>query len=250
MAARGYLGSGDLFIERLVGGVSQGLMGPYECSQFEITPNSETRELVSKGRTTYGQVIETVNVPQPAELSVTLTEVNKESLAIALFGTASVLSQTAGSWTTAIDVVTKHGQWVALPKGAVLTLVAKDSTSTVTYVENVDYLLNKEMGWIKTLATGNIDPTETLKVTGTYDDIAGTKIAGMTNNDVRAKFILQGRNFADSLPTIVTVHEAVISASSAFDFLSDDFAQVVMPGRMKTPAGFTEPFTVELRDAA
>ena len=36
MAARGYLGSGDLYIERLVGGVSQVLMGPYECIQFEI----------------------------------------------------------------------------------------------------------------------------------------------------------------------------------------------------------------------
>ena len=250
MAARGYLGSGDLYIERLVGGVSQGLMGPYECTKFEITPNSETRERVSKGRTTYGQVIESVNLPRPAELSISLPEVNKESLAIALFGTAAAVTQAAGSWTTAIDVVTKHGQWVALPKGAVLTLVAKDSTEAVTYVENVDYLLNKEMGWIKTLATGSIGPTETLKVTGTYDNISATKIAGMTNNDVRAKFVLHGRNFADGLPTIVTVHEAVISASNAFDFLSDDFNSVTLPGRMKTPAGFSEPFTVELRDAA
>ena len=47
----------------------------------------------------------------------------------------------------------------------------------------------------------------------------------------------------------MTVHEAVIAADAAFDFLGDDFATVTMPGRMKTPAGFTEPFTVHLRNA-
>lgn len=250
MAARGYLGSGDLYMARYVGGVLQGMQGPFEASKFEIKPNSEVKELVSKGRSTYGQVIESVSVPQPADLTVDLTEVNKESMAIALFGTVAVISQTAGSWSTAIDVATKHGEWVALPKAAILTLVAKDPTATTTYVLGEDYLLNTEMGWIKTLATGDIGATETLKVTGTYDDITGSEIKGMTNNDVRVKFVLHGRNFADQLPAIVTVYEAVISADSAFDFLGDEFGTVSLPGRMKTPAGFTEPFTVRLPDAA
>ena len=34
-----------------------------------------------------------------------------------------------------------------------------------------------------------------------------------------------------------------------FDALADDFNTVSLPGRMKTPSGFTEPFTVHLRDA-
>lgn len=250
MAARGYLGSGDLYMARYVGGVLQGMQGPFEASAFEIKPNSEVKELVSKGRATYGQVIESVTIPQPADLTVTLTEVNKESMAIALFGTVAVIAQTAGTWSTAIDVATKHGEWAALPKAAILTLVVKDATETTTYVEGEDYLLNKEMGWIKPLVTGDIGATATLKVTGAYDDSTGSEIKGMTNNDVRAKFVLQGRNFADGLPAIVTVHEAVISADSAFDFLGDDFGEVSLPGRMKTPAGFTEPFTVRLLDAA
>ena len=33
------------------------------------------------------------------------------------------------------------------------------------------------------------------------------------------------------------------------DFLSDNFATVTMPGRMKTPTGYTEPFNVHLRTA-
>jgi len=45
------------------------------------------------------------------------------------------------------------------------------------------------------------------------------------------------------------VFEAVIAADSAFNFLADDFASITLPGRMKTPVGFNEPFTVHLRDA-
>ena len=45
-------------------------------------------------------------------------------------------------------------------------------------------------------------------------------------------------------------HEAVIAADSAFDFLQDDFATLSLPGRLKTPAGRQEPFTVTLLDAA
>lgn len=250
MAARGYLGSGDLYLARFVNGVAGDLMGPYEASKVEIKPNSEVKELVSKGRNTYGQVIESVTIPQPADLTIDLTELNKESLAIALFGTTAVINQTAGTWSTAIDVSTKHGAWVALPKAAILTLVVKDPTATTTYVEGEDYLLNKELGWIKTLSTGAIGATEVLKVTGSYDDQTGTQINGITNNDVRVKVVLHGKNFADGLPTIVTIHEAVIAADSAIDFLADDFNSISLPGRMKTPAGFSEPFTVRLLDAA
>lgn len=249
MAARGFLGAGDLYIAQYSGGVVGSLLGPYEATKFEIKPNSELKELVSKGRTSYGQVIESVPVPQPADLTVEMTEVNKESLAIALFGTAAAITQAAGTWSTAIDVATTHNAWVALPKGNVLTLVAKNTGETVTYVEGTDYLLNKEMGWIKTLSTGAIAASATLKVTGTFDSISGSEISGQTNSQVRAKFVLHGKNFADDAPVIVTVHEAIISADSAFDFLASDFNTVSLPGRMKTPTGFNEPFTVALRDA-
>jgi hypothetical protein len=251
MAARGYLGSGDLYLARFVGGVAGDILGPYECSKFEIKPNSEVKELVSKGRNSYGQVVETATIPQPADLTIDLPEVNKESLAIALFGTTAVLTQTAGTWSTAIDLPTKHNVWTPLPKAAILTLVAQDPTATDTYVLGEDYLLNAEMGWIKTLSTGDIGATETLKITGTFDDQAGTEIKGITSSDVRVKAILHAKNFAEAdAHSVVTVYEAVIAADSAFDWLADDFNTISLPGRMKTPAGLDAPFTVRLIDAS
>lgn len=249
MAARGFLGAGDVYLARQVSGVWEDYAGPYECSKFEIKPNVELKEQVSKGRSTYGQVIETVAIAQPSDLSVDLTEVNKESLAIALLGTTAALAQSSGT-LTAEAITARLDKWVPLTKAALTgTVVVTNSAASTTYVDGVDYLVNKQLGWVKALVGGAITEAQELKVTSNYAAITGTEIKGSTQTQLRVRIKLDGKNFADDLPCIVTVHEAVIAADAAFDFLSDDFATVTMPGRMKTPSGYTEPFTVHLRNA-
>lgn len=250
MSARGFLGAGDLYIARAVNGVFGEYVGPYECTKFEIKPNIDRKEMTSRGKSTYGQVIESVSLQKPADLKIELPEVNKESLAIALLGTAGALSQTAGT-LTAESLTAKLDVWLPLSKSALIApVVVKNTAGTTTFVEGVDYLVNRELGWIKPQIGGAIVTAAVLKVSCAYAAITGTEIRGATNADIRAKFKLDGKNQADGLPSIVTVHEAVIAADSAFDFLQSDFASVSMPGRMKTPTGMLEPFTVHLRDAA
>ncbi len=248
MAAGGFLGAGDLYIARYVNGAFENYKGPFQCEKFEIKPNSELREKVSKGRSTYGQVIESVPVPQPADLTVDLGEVNREALALAFFGTTAVLSQTAGNVTDEA-IVAKHDEWVPLTKAALSNVVVTSSPAATTYVNGEDYIVNPQLGWIKVLSTGAIANNANLLVNFAHAAISGTEIKGMTQTQVRARFKLDGINFADQLPVIVTVHEGIIAADAAFDFLADDFATLSLPGRMKTPSGFTEPFTVHLRDA-
>lgn len=251
MAARGFLGGGDLYIARYDAGAFLDYEGPFECGKFEIKPNVELKELVSKGRSTYGQVIESVPIPKPADLSVELREVNKQALAIALLGTTVALTQAAA---TVIDevVTAKLDYWKQLSKVRINanTVVVTNSAATVTYVEGTDYIVNYNLGWIKALsAPGTITEAQSLKVDFACLLVSGTEIRGATQTSVRAKFKLDGVNYADDLPCIVTVHEAIIAADSAFDFLGDDFNTVSLPGRMKTPAGFITPFTVHLRNA-
>ncbi len=249
MSARGFLGAGDLYLAIQANGVFGEYVGPFECKQFQIKPNVSIKEQTSKGKFTYGQVIETVAVQQPADLTVQLSEVAKETLTIALLGTTSAVSQLAGSVTDEV-IVAKQGKWVVLSKAQVSTVVVTNSGATVTYVEGVDYLVNKEMGWIKALATGAIAESASLKVDFAHAALTGTLIAGSTQAQLRVRFLLDGINYADNTPVICSVHEAVIAADSAFDFLADDFNTVSLPGRMKTPAGYNEPYTVALRTAA
>lgn len=247
MAARGFLGAGDIYIDRLVAGVSQGLAGPFEATKFEIKPNVEKKELVSKSRNGYGQVIESVSIQQPADFTMELNEVNTESMTIALLGTANAASQTSG---TLVDqnVAVKMDRWVPVTKENLGEVVEVGNVgATVTYEEGVDYLLNRPLGLLKAIAGGALIDGASVLVSGPYGAISSTKISGATNTDIRARIIFDGKNQADGLPVIVTVHEAIIAADSAFDFLADDFNTVTLPGTMKTPAGKSEPFIVELR---
>lgn len=250
MAARGFLGAGDLYISRSVGGVFQPYQGPFEATKFEIKPNVELKELTSRGKLTYGQVIESVALQQPADFTVEMPEVNKDSLAIALLGTTAALSQSSGSLVDEV-IVAKLDAWAASTKGAwSADPVVKNTAGDVTYVLGEDYIVNRDLGWIKALVGGDIVADQNIEVSVAYGAITGTEIKGATQADVRARFKLDGKNQADGLPCIVTVHEVVVAADSAFDFLADDFNTVSLPGRMKTPAGYTEPFNVHLRSAA
>lgn len=254
MASRGFLGAGDLYISRYnpTTGTFEGFKGPFEATKFEIKPNVELKELSSKGRTTYGQVIESVALPQPAEFTVELPEVNKQSMSLALLGTETAVNQGSGTWSNQPVTVTAKDVWLDLGKMNVAEVgfTVTDTTGTTTYVRGTDYEINYKMGWLKILPGSAIAAAAVLHVDGTYNAVSGTSIAGATQSQIRAQFRLHGMNFADQLPVIVDVWEAIIAADAAFDFLSDDFATVSLPGRLKTPAGKTEPFVVQLLDAA
>lgn len=252
MSARGFLGAGDLYarVYNPVTGLFDQWTGPYESTKFEIKPNSDLKEMSSRGRNTYGQVIESVPLPKPADLSVTFAEVNKESIAMALFGTAATINQGSGSATAEVATAAL-GKWVKLAHDNIATagFVVKNSGGTVTYVLGTDYEVNYRLGLLKAITGGAIVDAAGLKVDYTYNAISGTKIAGGTQTQVRAQFKMDGVNFADQLPVIVDVYEAVLTPDSAFDFLQNDFAEIQLKGRLKTPAGKTEAFSVELRSA-
>ena len=253
MAARGFLGAGDLYISRYnpTTGLFDDFTGPFEATKFEVKPNVDLKEMSSRGRASYGQVIESVALPKPADFKLALPEVNKDSLSIALLGTESAINQTAGTLTDAPVTVTSKDTWLAIGKQNITAgLVVKDATGVTTYVMGTDYVLNNRMGWIKILPGSALVKDAVIEVTGAYGAVGGTLIRGATNSQIRAKFRLDGVNFADQLPVIVDVWEAVISADSAFNFLSNEFASISLPGRLKTPAGKTEPFQVQLLNVA
>lgn len=252
-ASRGFLGAGDLYIARYNPATAafDDFVGPLETTKFEIKPKVDLKEMTSKGRTTYGQVIESVPIPKPFEFTVQFAEVSGDTLVAAFLGTKTTYNAGAGTLTNQVVKISK-GAWVDI---GVMNIVAagltvKDSTATTTYVLGTDYEINYRLGMLKVLTTSAIVDGVNLKVSGSYNAVSGSQIAGGTNAQIRAKFRFDGKNFADGLPCIVDVWEAIIAADSAFDFLANDFASVSLPGRLKTPVGKTEPFVVKLLDAA
>jgi len=114
MAARAFMGSGHIYINRYENGVLQGRKGPYEAKKFELQPSVETKEMVSKGRGTYGQVIESVNIAKPTKFTMELIEVTGDVLVMAFLGTSHNVSIAAGSFAD-VPLAVKPDIW--LPTG-------------------------------------------------------------------------------------------------------------------------------------
>lgn len=248
MAARSFLGAGDIYIDRMVDGVKQGRVGPIYADKLEIKPNVDTKESTSKGRYDYGQVLESVNLAQPTDFTLDLKEVTGDILTMAFLGTSSALSEVSGTMADQA-VVIKKGKWVTLGhRNLDATITVENTGGTVTYVENTDYKLNRPLGLLMVLPASAIADSASLNVSGAYDGATGTVIEGSTRTEVRAEILFDGVNQADGTQVTVNVWEAVLSADSAFDFLADDFGNVSLKGRLKTPTGKTSPYVVTVQN--
>lgn len=246
--ARGFVGAGDVYVERMVDGVSQGLKGPFEANALTITPSVNTIQNTSKGRYTYGQVLDAVNIAQPTEFTLELKEVTGDILVMAFLGTSADHSEASGTLTDAA-VTVKLGQWVPLGKKNLAELVTVENTAgTTTYVEGTDYRLNRPMGWIMGLTGGTIPDNTSVNVTGAYAGATGTLIKGSTRTEVRARILFDGINQADGRQCTAEIFEAVLSPDSEFDFLADEFGSVNLTGTLKTPVGKDAPYEVLMQD--
>lgn len=249
MTARSFMGAGDIFIDRVVDGIPQGLIGPIKANKVEIKPSVDTKESTSKGRYDYGQTLESVNLAKPTEFTLELKEVIGDILVMAFLGTSSDMNQPAGDLTAKQVTVARLGRWLELGVKNMDDLqVVTDEAGTKTYDEGVDYELNRPLGFVRALTGGAVAVNSKLKVTGGYKAATGMVIHGSTRTEVRARIVFDGVNQADSNQCTVEIHEAILAADSSFDFLADDFGNVTLTGRLKTPQGKTSPFEVLMQN--
>lgn len=260
MTARAYLGAGDVLINPVdpATGLNTGWVYAGDASKFSLKPNSELKEAESKGRDTTGQVIASAARTKPAEIAITFREANKRVLALAFSGEESVINQSSGSVTDQVVNLRKGGGGAKLLHGnlAQAGFVLTSSPAGTTYALNTDFTVNWRLGIVypvagSALATAinaDSDGVLPLLVDYTYNAITGTRIRGATRPQLKTAVMLDGKNLADESPMIANVWEAVLTPTSEFDFLADDWAEVELTGRMNTPTGKTEPFEVELRD--
>lgn len=241
----GFLGSGDLFFNRVVGGVSQGWLRFGNATQFQIQENSEIKTRKSRQKASYGQTLNSVAIKGDAEISITLDDLDKDNLALAFLGTVSGVSVTGGSATAEVATAI-HDKSLELANRKVSSVVVQDQTDTTTYVLGTDYEIeNAAMGFIKVLSTGAITDGQTLHISYDYATVAGNKVAGGTDASIRVALRLDGENLATQQPVIADVYEAELSPQSGVDFLAEDFANLELNGTLNTPSGKTEAYVLE-----
>lgn len=247
LTARGFLGAGGVQFSLIVAGIALGYGSVRETSKFEIKPNSELKEMESKGKDTYGQVIETVAIAKPSEVSINLREADYENLLLAFMGSDGTgINQSAATVTDEV-VIMKIGKYTELANrnlaSAGFTLT--DTTAAITYTLGTDYEVIYLTGQVRALAGGAITEAQSCKVDYTAAAMTSKKIMGATKTSIRAKILFTGKNMADDTPALLTCWEGVFTPDNAFDLLANDFGEVTLKGKLKTPVGKTSPFEVD-----
>jgi hypothetical protein len=252
MAARGFLGSGDLLISVVnpTTQVAGPLQGPFECSKFEIKTSAEQKTLTSRSKATYGQAFETVSVANPSEIEVVLDEVNANAMAMVLAAVRTDVSQGSGTWSDAPLTVNAKDAWFHLGKYNVAEagFTLENVAGTTAYVMGVDYIIDYQAGMLKILATSTLNPSTAspvnLSVNGSYAAFSGSLLRGAASSEIRVSFQMNGQNYIDKRACIVRAPEGVLNSDSGFDFKADEFGNITLKGILKVPNGATEPFTV------
>lgn len=245
----GFLGSGELYGDRLTDdGSSTGLLHLGNATKFAITEGSDIKERLSTGIGTYGQVLDTASIKKPSKVAITLDDINKDNLAMAMLGDVTALNQGAGS-LAGEPINAKEGKFVRLSKGNLTsgTVVVKDQTDTTTYVDGTDYEVHYRIGMIKVLTGGTIADGAEIHVSADHAAISGFMVSGGVRPTVKMKLLLDGRNLAGN-HVLVDVDEAVLTPSGEVDFLSNNWTSITMGGSLRTLPGKTVPYTVEMRD--
>lgn len=243
--AESLLCAGDVYLDRLDGdGTTNGYLLTGNAVKLEIQPQAEIKEQTSKGRATYGQVLASVAINQPAQLTIDLNQLDRTNLAMAFMGTDSDIAVTGASVSDEA-VTAQHDKYTPLEYRDVSSVVVTDSTGVTTYVADTDYTVNARTGMIMALSTGDIADAESLLVSYTYATHAGYKVVGGTQPTIRARILMDGKNLVNDRSCFVTIWEAQVTPASPVDFLADEFAALSLTGTMLTPTGKSSPFQYE-----
>ena len=244
MAITGYQAQGGIFAGNLLldtldaNGAQTGELDVGETSNFTV----EAMKITTKDRTghrleNYGDLIDSTLTAKPQSLKFTLGDINKKNLAMAMFGTDSVVNQSAVTVTDEV-IAARLDKEVKLSKmklkdGADVPVVKDSATGLITYVEGTHYQVDYTYGTIKALSTGTITEGEALKVTFKCNAYTGFKVQASTLTQIDCLLRLKGKNVVNGKPCVVTVYKCSLKPSGALDFITEDYAKLEFTGDIK-----------------
>lgn len=243
--AEGGMFSGNLLLDVLDADGNQ--TGEYDVGNtqnFTIDPLKITEKTrIGRRNENYGNVVETVITEKTQALKFSLDDIQKKNLAMALFGSDSVVNQAAVTVTDE-PITARLDKEVKLSKMKLKTAadapVVKDAaTELITYVEGTDYEVDYTYGTIKAITGGAITEALALEVTFKCNAYTGYNIQASTLTKIDALLRLKGKNIISGKECMVTVHKASLKPTGSVDFITDNFAKLEFAGEIQAVGGIT-----------
>jgi hypothetical protein len=227
----GLLCAGDVYIDREdANGDPTGLKLLGNTTKFEIAETVEKKERVSKGKSDYGTVLDAVYLKQASALAIGCDEFDGQPLQFALLGDQEDHAVTGGTIANQ-DVFLTTAYWSELGKEDVSALVVTGDGTGPTYTLGTDFEYNEDLGLIRALEGGALDPTgATCDVDFTYATTSGIQISAGIDSLIKARLILDGINKANGRKVRVYIPRCALGPNAAIDFKADDFSGIELQG--------------------
>jgi hypothetical protein len=244
----------DIYLAPQVSGASAGyLVGPINQTKLEFSQD-DGEEIIrqSWGRDTYGQALNSTQIPGVQRLALSGDECSTELLAFALMGTTEAVSQASATGTAETITVKALDRWIKLGKHQISTVVVKNddngSPGATTYTLGTHYDMDLTTGAIQVISGAGIALDAILHLTYNVAATAGTRILGGTQTEMKCQVLIDGINQATQKAVRGVVHEVGLKADGAIDLAGDAFVEWSLSGVMVTPSGKTSPFTLDFDD--
>lgn len=246
----GLIFAGDVYMGEVDanGTLTAGMLGPINVPSFKLTPpTADAKTRISRQRATFGQALDTVNVPKdPAKVEIQFDSLPASLLAEAMGGT-STASTVTGASATDEAVTLVEGKWVMLAHNhlaASSVEVATAAAPTTPLVEGTDYEVEYTSGMVKALTSA---AAVACLVDYDYESTTGYTVKGGTEINKPRRLRLVGKNLATGKDAIVEVDYALLIADQDLDLMGDDFKSGQLSGNLKTVSGQDAPFRVVMQ---
>ncbi|RAH37411.1 hypothetical protein [Halomonas sp. SL1] len=243
----GLIVAGDVFMGEVDASGNVGaLRGPLNVPSLTITPNTvETIERQSYKKSTYGQTLDAVNLPnEAANLTIQFDSLPAIQLAEALAGKTAVIDVAADTVTGEAHTL-QEGLWIKLASG---NLVEGSVTVTET-ASSGDITADCEIDHDAGLVKANTAAAAT-DVTIDYDTNAtsGTRVLGASEISKPRYILVQGINLATNRKVRVEIDRTVLSSDQATELMGREFITGQLTGSLVTLEGKDSPYTMDMLD--
>lgn len=207
----------------------------------------------SKRRDRYNQVIYSEQEPGTSSLSLTLVAVPPAILARVFYGTAADVNVTGAPVTD--EEVTFTADKLSQPLAhqyldTTIAPVVTDSTGITTYTAGTDYVVDSRLGRIRRIAGGTIAATDTVKVSYTYTSYSLTRIRGGVQPQQTLALLGDFKNRPDGSDMQLEIHQWNAATDGEVDLFASEPITITLTGPLITPENKTEPYLVNIKEAA
>jgi len=251
MAAKAYAGVGCVYMASVdsAGTKTGNWLKVGNAYPLSVKVNTEQQKQISRMCDTAGQILAVKTEITDTVGSLVLKEWDAKNLAMALSGSAVLMSgvgaDVAAEAVTAVDA----GEYAELAHPDVSAVVVKDVTDATTYVLGTDYVLNAKLGLISILAAGAIAKDDVLHIDYTYAAESGYQINVGTTAQKRVAIKANLRDeFDSSREFLLEIDSAVLASSAEINFISapgSEGEELPFTMTLETVSGQTSPMRVK-----